>query len=177
MKDEATARPGTVSRQSPGPAMAVLGIGNLLMGDEGFGVHVIRHLEREYRFPDQVRVHDAGTAGIYLGPILEDADHVLVVDVIRSDNPPGSLEFLDSADITGPALQSAMSPHQVGILEIIELCRLRDTAPQRVEFLCAVPERIALGLELSPTLARQVSPVAAEIVARIRRNGLAVEHA
>jgi len=157
--------------------VAILGIGNLLMGDEGFGVHVIRHLEETYTFPDNVHLHDAGTAGIYLGPLLEDSDWVMVVDVIKSDNPPGTLEYLDDGDISGKNIQTSMSPHQLGILEIIAICKLRGNEPETVDFLCAVPENIALGLELTDTLQQRVAEIGAEIVGRLGRAGYEIGHA
>lgn len=157
--------------------VAVLGIGNLLMGDEGFGVHVVRHLEDTYTFPENVHLHDAGTAGIYLGPILEDSDWVMVVDVIKSDNPPGTLEYLDCKAFSGKNIQTSMSPHQLGILEIIDICRLRDNEPETVDFLCAVPENISLGMELSQTLQRRVVQIGTEIVGRLERAGYTIGHA
>lgn len=157
--------------------VAILGIGNLLMGDEGFGVHVIRHLEETYTFPDNVQLHDTGTAGIYLGPLLEDSDWVMVVDVIKSDNPPGTLEYLDNSDISGKNVQTSMSPHQLGILEIIDICKLRGNEPETVDFLCAVPENIALGLKLTDTLQQRVAVIGAEIVDRLGRAGYKIDHA
>ncbi len=157
--------------------VAILGIGNLLMGDEGFGVHVIRHLEETYTFPDNVQLHDAGTAGIYLGPLLEDSDWVMVVDVIKSDNPPGTLEYLDDNDISGTNIQTSMSPHQLGILEIIAICKLRGNEPETVDCLCAVPENIALGLELTDTLQQRVAEIGVEIVGRLGRAGYMIDHA
>ncbi len=177
MKVEQSTAPAGVPSRDGETKIAVLGIGNLLMGDEGFGVHVIRHLEENYRFPDQVLLHDVGTAGIYLGPVLEEADLVLVIDVISSDNPPGTLEFLDQEMISGRIVQSAMSPHQLGILEIIDICRLRGREPERVEFFCVVPRRIELGLDLTPELQRQVPVVSDRIVQRIREAGYPVTHA
>jgi hydrogenase maturation protease len=144
------------------------------MGDEGFGVHVIRHLESACHFPEDVRLHDAGTAGIYLAPILEDVERAMVVDVIRSEKAPGTLEFLDGERLSGRDIQSSMSPHQVGILEIVEICRLRGTAPEQIEFFCVVPERVATGLELSPLLKEKVREVSLEIVKRLRLDGYSV---
>ena len=157
--------------------VAVLGVGNLLMGDEGFGVHVIHHLQESCRFPETVSLHDVGTAGIYLGPVLEENDRVMVVDVLKSERPPGTLVYLDTDDVATRNIQSAMSPHQLGILEMLDLCRLRGRVPQQVEFLCAVPDQIALGLELSETLQSRVEMISREIVDRLTSDGYIVQHA
>lgn len=157
--------------------VSILGIGNLLMGDEGFGTHVIRHLEACYSFPEDVTLHDVGTASIYLAPVLEGSDRVMVVDVISSDNPPGTFEFLDGDDIKGRNIQSHMSPHQVGILEIMEICRFRGKAPERLEFFCVVPERIETGVELTPLLQSRVGDMGMEIVKRLKRDGYQIKKA
>lgn len=157
--------------------VAILGIGNLLMGDEGFGVHVVKHLEETYIFPESVQLHDAGTAGIYLGPTLEEADWVMVIDVIKSNNPPGTLMYLKDSDITSKNIQTSMSPHQLGILEIIDICRLRGNEPDTVDFLCAVPKDISLGIELTDVLKNRVTAIGTEIVARLDREGYTIIHA
>lgn len=156
--------------------VAVLGIGNLLMGDEGFGVHVIRHLEQAYAFPDEVQLHDTGTAAIYLAPVLEASNWVMVVDVIKSDKQPGTLEFLNGS-INPKNIQSSMSPHQIGILEIIDICRLRGKAPEKVEFLCVVPRKIAPGIELTDTLKPCVAEIGREIVTRLKKKGYNISYA
>jgi len=145
------------------------------MSDEVLGVHVIKHLEDTYTFPESAQLHDAGTAGIYLGPLLEETDWVMVVDVIKSDNPPGTIEYLDDKDITSKNIQTSMSPHQLGILEIIDICRLRGNEPDKVDFLCTVPEDISLGLELTDTLQERVAEISTEIVARLDRAGYMIE--
>ena len=147
------------------------------MGDEGFGVHVIKHLEKTFAFPDDIQLHDAGTAGIYLGPILEDSDWVMVIDVIKSTNQPGTLEYLDSREINSKNIQTSMSPHQLGILEIIDICRLRGNEPEQIDFLCAVPEDISLGIELTATLQKRVAEIGNEIVNRLDQAGYTITHA
>ena len=66
----------------------VLGLGNLLLQDEGIGVHVVHRLEREYRFPDGVEILDGGTSGMELMGPIANSGYLIVVDAVKSDAPP-----------------------------------------------------------------------------------------
>ncbi|MBC8208174.1 MAG: HyaD/HybD family hydrogenase maturation endopeptidase [Desulfobulbaceae bacterium] len=150
----------------------ILGIGNLLLSDEGFGVHVVRSLEENYQFPESVDLLDAGTAGIYLAPFLEEHDTVLVIDVIAMTAAPGSIHWFKGDELRASGAHGRMSPHQLGFLEILDICRLRNAAPAELEFYCAVPEDLNGGLELSDTVAPQVAKVCQQIVRRLEADGL-----
>jgi len=157
--------------------VAVIGIGNLIMGDEGFGIHVIRHLEKNYRFSPDVSLIDGGTAGIYMAPVFEEVKRAIVVDVIAADLEPGSIVRLSHEGMQGRSVSASMSPHQIGVLEVLEICRFRGTAPERIDFICVVPEKIEPGVELSPALSSRTAEVA-DIVAQIlSQEGFLVENA
>ncbi len=155
--------------------IGIIGIGNLICGDEGFGVHTIQYLENNFIFPDNVILKDAGTAAIYMSPFLEECDPVLVIDVVDIDAAPGSVHFYDQADVKMGNIQTKMSPHQLGLLEIIEICRLRDAAPENVEFYCVVPQNLETSMELSPVLAPRVEEIAAMILKRVQEFGIDVK--
>jgi hydrogenase maturation protease len=150
----------------------ILGIGNLLLSDESFGVHVVEYLEENYLFPEAVTVLDGGTAGIYMAPFLEDHDPIFVVDVVNLDDAvPGSLYTFSVEDARSGSMQTRMSPHQLGILEILDICKLRDIQPECVEFYCVVPESIATGLEMSNVVAPQVAKISGLLVERLQQMG------
>ncbi len=156
----------------------VLGIGNLLMGDEGFGVHVLRHLERNFVFPENVRLVDCGTAGIYMAPFFEDADIAIVMDAALIDgSEPGQILRLNHQEVTASDIQSALSPHQIGVLEILEICRLRDTLPSQVEFFLVIPQRVEPTLELSQILEGKVEEMARLVMDYLRAEGFKVKNA
>lgn len=152
--------------------IGILGIGNLLLGDEGFGVHVIRFLEENFVFPEQVRLLDGGTAGIYMAPFLEDVDHLIVIDVVAVEGVPGSLHCFNGTELRGASLQLRMSPHQLGLLEILEISRLRERAPSRVHFFGVVPERVETRMELSPTLQAKVAEVTEKLLGMLAEEGV-----
>lgn len=155
--------------------IGIVGIGNLICGDEGFGVHTVRYLEEHYVFPDNVIVQDAGTAGIYLAPLLEECDPVFVIDVVDIDAEPGSMHYYTTKDVKLGNIQTKMSPHQLGMLEILEICKLRDAAPETVEFYCVVPQDLDTSLDLSDTVAPRVAEIAAKVIARLEEFGVKPE--
>lgn len=126
----------------------ILGIGNILLGDEGFGVHVVRYMDDHYDLPPGVELMDGGTSGIQLADYIMGCEALLIIDAIRLAEPPGTvIQFsLESADNMLPA---TMSPHQVGILDVLSILRFQGSAPGRIEFLCVVPKLMATGLGLS----------------------------
>ncbi len=155
----------------------ILGIGNLLLSDESFGVHVTEFLEEQYTFPDSVTVLDGGTAGIYMAPFMEDHDPILIVDVVNlQDAAPGSLYTFTAQDAKNGSMQTRMSPHQLGVLEILDICALRGIEPETVEFYCVIPESIATGLEMSECVAAQVEKTASILVDRLQKLGHTITH-
>ena len=128
----------------------VLGLGNLLMGDEGFGVHVVRRL-KEVELPSHVRVVEGGVGGFNLLGYLEGVKWLLVVDVMMTDSPPGELRLLNSDQKPEERGKQILSFHQVGILELVKMWGLLGYEPE-IMFLVTRPEKIEWSTELSPPL-------------------------
>ncbi|MEZ0328217.1 MAG: hydrogenase maturation protease [Dissulfuribacterales bacterium] len=175
----------------------ILGLGNLLMSDEGFGVHCIRCIEEHYDFSSavlngfEIQVVDAGTGGMVLGPYLEDVDRVILIDVISTaPEPSPSTSVLFQDQDTGQALyhfagsdafrrhslQSALSPHQVGILEVFELSMLRGNAARYMDFFCAVAIDLSLGVQLSFGLQALLPQMVSQIISFLQGFGVPVVH-
>lgn len=109
----------------------VLGIGNILWADEGFGVRATEALHAGYRCPDGVVLMDGGTLGLNLLPHIESARRVLVFDAIDYGLAPGSLKVLRDGEV--PAWGSRkLSPHQNGFNDVLALAQLHDRAPAHV---------------------------------------------
>ncbi|AGF77731.1 hydrogenase maturation protease [Desulfocapsa sulfexigens DSM 10523] len=150
----------------------ILGIGNLLLSDESFGVHVTEFLEEHYVFPASVTILDGGTAGIYMAPFLEEHDPIFVVDVVNlKDAKPGTLCTFTAEDARNGSMQPRMSPHQLGILEILDICSLRGIEPGCVEFYCVVPESLATGLEMTEAVASKIEKISGLLVERLQKMG------
>lgn len=154
--------------------IGVLGIGNLIVGDEGFGVHAVRYLEENYLFPDNVVIHDGGTAGIYMSPFLEECDPVIVIDVVDIDAEPGSMHYYSNDDVKAGRISTRMSPHQLGLLEVLEICKLRDAAPESLEFYCVVPKVLETTDKLSDVVAPRVKEICDIVLKRLEKMGVQV---
>ena len=141
----------------------IFGAGNLLLSDEGFGVHFIRHLQDRYRFPPEIELFDGGTLGIMVSHMLEDADIVYLVDVIEASGAPGDVHRYEKDDFMLGTLPIKMSPHQIGIQEVLALSEIRERCPERITLLGVIPSSYEAGVDLSPTLAAKL-PVLAEML-------------
>lgn len=139
--------------------IGILGIGNLLLGDEGFGVHCVQHIEQHYEIPENICVFDGGTAGILLAPFIEECDKLFVLDVIDLEDDPGSVHLFTDADVRAGNVQTRMSPHQIGMLEILDICKMRGKVPENVQYITVVPQTLETGMDLSPLIAERVTDV------------------
>lgn len=154
--------------------IGIAGIGNYILGDEGFGVHVVHYLQNHFHFPENVDIQDVGTAGIYMAPFLEECDPILVVDVVDIEGEPGSFHFFTLDDVKAGNFQTRMSPHQLGLLEILEVSKLRDAAPDEIEFYTVIPKELNECIELSTIVEQRKIEVAEMIVTRLRELGVEV---
>jgi hydrogenase maturation protease len=131
--------------------LLVLGLGNVLCGDDGLGAVAVHLLERRFRAPDGVRVFEGGTLGLSLLPYLEEAREALLVDAIRAEGEPGTLVRLEGDDVA-PAVAARLSVHQVGVLDLLEAARWRDRYPSRLILLGLVPQSLDLGVGRTPAV-------------------------
>jgi len=125
--------------------LLVLGLGNVLCGDDGLGAVAVHLLERRYRAPEGTQVLDGGTLGLSLLPQLEQARVAILVDAIRADGVPGTFVRLEGEDVA-PAVAARLSVHQVGVLDLLEAARWRGRYPPKLVLLGLVPESLELGL-------------------------------
>lgn len=123
----------------------VLGLGNVLLADDGVGAAVLDRLERDYHIPTEVRLVEGGTLGLSLLDEIAEARHVILVDAVATDAPPGSLVRLDGADVID-AVRDRLSVHQVGVADLLNAARLIGRYPASVVLLGLVPGRIGLGV-------------------------------
>ncbi len=147
--------------------IGIAGIGNLILRDEGFGVHVVHYLQENYSFPDIVEIQDVGTAGIYMAPFFEECDPIFIIDVVDIEGEPGSFHFFTMNDVQAGNFQTRMSPHQLGLLEILEVSKLRDAAPEHIEFYTVIPNELEESVELSDLVAARKIEVAEMILSRL----------
>jgi len=134
-------------RASPEETL-ILGVGNIIMGDEGFGVHVVRSLS-DIELRDNVRVEEGGVGGFNLLGSLEGVRRLIVIDIMMADAPPGELLFFRPGPGFSEPGKRIISFHQVGILELVQMWGLLGYEPE-IFFLVTRPEKLEWGMELSP---------------------------
>jgi hydrogenase maturation protease len=129
--------------------LLVLGLGNVLLEDDGIGAAAVSLLRDRFDVPSGVSVLDGGTLGLSLLPYVQNADAVILVDAVRADALPGTIVRLDGEDV-GPAVATRLSPHQVGVADLLDGARWLEQYPQRVVLLGIVPASMELAVGLSP---------------------------
>ena len=146
--------------------LLVLGIGNILMGDEGVGVHVVRHLEKG-AIPDGVELLDGGTGSFLLLDPMQLARKVILVDATLDENPPGTVRRLAprfSADYP-----RTLAAHDIGLKDLLDTFYLLDHKVDVVLFAVSIAPLQDMGLELSPELAVRIPGIAELVKDEIRK--------
>jgi len=111
--------------------ITVLGIGNILLKDEGVGVRVIEHLKK-YNLPKEVELIDGGTATASLFPIFTETDHLIVIDAVKGKMSPGTIYQLGLNDLM-PTKKASISLHDLGLLEALDMAKKIGKSPRSVE--------------------------------------------
>ena len=152
----------------------VLGIGNLIMTDDGVGVRVAQRLMEGYRFPEGVTVMDGGTLGLDLLPHLEGVERLLMVDALETGGPPGTVMRLSGEEIP-MALQTKLSPHQMGLQDLLAVAEFQGNRPTEMVLWGVQPESIELGMELSPAVAARVDLLVEKMLGELAAWGVTSE--
>lgn len=156
------------------PTVLVLGIGNLVMSDDGVGVRVVQRLQREYRLPAQVDVMDGGTLGLDILPRLEGIERLIVVDAVETGGSPGTCVRLVGDDIP-LALETKVSPHQMGLKDLLSVALLLGHIPKEMVLIGVQPGSIEMGTELTPDVESKVEVMLATILDELRCWGIQPE--
>ncbi|MDL2355003.1 MAG: HyaD/HybD family hydrogenase maturation endopeptidase [Pseudomonadota bacterium] len=155
-------------------AIVVLGIGNLLWADEGFGVRCAELLQQRYEFAANVRLIDGGTQGLYLIQHVQGADCLLIFDAIDYGLPPGTLKVIENAEVPKFMGAKKMSLHQTGFQEVLALAELTGRYPRQVVLIGCQPQEIEdFGGSLRPALKAALDPAVAVGLEYLARWGAA----
>ena len=134
----------------------ILGVGNLLLKDEGVGIHVIRALENE-ELPPNVSLMDGGTGGLHLIAWIQDYDRIIMVDATLDDNLPGTIRLIRPRYATDfPPLMSA---HEIGLRDMIEAMILTGKLPDIQLIVISAADISEVGMELTPVVEAAVPKV------------------
>ncbi len=157
------------------PRILVLGIGNILLSDEGVGVHVINRFQETLVIPDEVQVIDGGTMGLDLSPYFEGKTDVVVVDAICADGQkPGTIRRFSGSEVM-TMLGERISPHQIGLSDLLACTAVDTQLPENIVLLGIVPESLDTSLDLSPTIQAKVDDLVGLIRVELEAVGIALE--
>jgi hydrogenase maturation protease len=142
---------------SPSKNALVLGIGNILLADDGVGVHVIRRLCADEALPSWARAVDGGTMGFRLTGVLHAAGDVLIVDATDFGAAPGAIRLLDKETLAAHVAGSKKtSAHEAGLGDLLNLLRLENVSPRHLAVLAIQPRIVDWGERLSEPVAKAV---------------------
>jgi hydrogenase maturation protease len=152
----------------------VIGIGNVLLQDEGVGIHLVLELERQVAdrwldVPPGTRFVDGGTLGLELLPMIAGASTLVLVDAVNLGLPPGSVAVLRGDAIEG-TLTGHVSPHQVGVADLVAAARLTGVMPEASSLVGIQPAAIEIGLDLTSAVDAAVPAALAAVCAELRHH-------
>jgi len=155
--------------------IAIIGIGNVLTGDDAVGPHVVRVVEARFELPGTVQVIDAGTPGYDLTAFLVGLDAALLVDSVKAKGAPGELRVYDRAELVSKRPVLAMSPHEPGVREALMNADFIGVTPPIVKLVGVIPAATESGIGLSPMVRAAIPAAVARVADELRALGVAVK--
>ncbi len=154
--------------------ITILGLGNILLRDEGFGVHFVRRFSARYRLPENVEAVEGGTLAYLLLDIVCSCDLLIVIDVLKLKDEPGSI-YRFTRDEIESHLPPPTSAHEVQFPDVLYQAELIDQAPE-VVFLCIVPlDYGEMALEMTPLMKEKIPAMEDLLLQELARCGAAPE--
>jgi len=149
----------------------VLGLGNILLSDEGAGVRAVEALGRRFDCSDAVECIDGGTMGFDLLPYIEGRSHIVILDALKIGNAPGTIRRIDEP----PAyFRSKTSPHQTGLSDVLGIAAMTGDLPKHITLFGIEAKQISTGLTLSPEVADNLERLVDMVVAELKNIGIDV---
>ena len=139
--------------------ITVLGIGNIILSDEGFGVRVVEYLQEKYNFPDNVALIDGGTLGVELTQFITGTKKLLIIDSIDGGKSAGTLFHLEGDEIRAH-FSEKLSAHEVGIQDVLTMLELTGKPVPEVIVIGAQPFSLEAGIDLTPQMQELLSTIA-----------------
>lgn len=146
----------------PGRRILVLGVGNSILKDEGFGVHVVQEIEKqreELKIPSNVEIIDGATLGLDLLYYMEGRDKIILIDIVNAGAEPGEIFKFTPHDIKTKSFINKVSMHQVTLFDVLTMAEATGRLPEDVVVIAVQPGEINWGEELTPAVAAQIPRV------------------
>ena len=139
--------------------IAIVGLGSILMGDDGVGPYTLKVLEGRWEFPDEVNVVELGTPGPEFGHVLLEWDRLIVIDSVKAKGEPGEVKLYDRDQILSQPAPQRMSPHDPSLRDALLTSDFVGEGPREVVLVGVVPAKVEMGTELSPEVAAALPEV------------------
>ena len=150
---------------------ALIGLGNILMRDDGIGVHTVQEIEGRFRFTPKIDIVDGGTLGLALLPLIGGYTRVLFIDAVEAGLEPGAIVVREGEQV--PAfLGSSVSMHQAGLADLMYAARLAGVRPPMVGLVGIQPQSVDLGLETTALLQDKRENLIRTVLARLEAWGI-----
>jgi hydrogenase maturation protease len=154
--------------------IGVIGLGNVLMGDDAFGPYVISMLAASYLFPENVSLLDLGTPSLDLVAYIQDLDTAIIIDCVHSNGEAGELRLYDRERILKNPIQPRISPHEPGLKEALLICEFGGRGPLDTLLVGVIPETTSTGVGLSPPVRKAVPLALGLVFGELKRHGVEI---
>lgn len=154
--------------------VTIVGVGNILLQDEGVGVHTIQKLRERFDFPEDVAIIDGGTMGLDLLPFIEDTERLLLIDAIDLKKEPGTIGIIEGKEIP-IVIKTKVSPHQIGLTDLFSVMRILEKGPEEITVIGIQPASIQTGADLSSEVKEGLEGLINAIIERLRQWGVTVK--
>ncbi|MCP4993214.1 MAG: hydrogenase maturation protease [Gammaproteobacteria bacterium] len=141
----------------------ILGIGNILLTDEGAGIHILNYLEQHFHLPAGIKLLDGGTLSFTLSPDLAAADQLVVVDAAHMGGPPGMVRTYLDGDFDAFIGKAKLSAHEVGLADLVDIARLTEHLPEHRALIGIQPQAMGWGERPTPVVEAAL-PIAANAI-------------
>ena len=149
--------------------ITILGLGNILLKDEGLGVHFIRWMRDRHDFCPHVRIVDGGTLGFLLLDVVCESEYLLVIDAVKIDDKPGSMYRLTPGDISGEHLSQGAA-HDASFLQVLLQAEMIQQAPRDWVLIAVVPDNIQeFGLSVTHNIEETFVAIEKQVFAELQR--------
>lgn len=152
-------------------SVLVLGIGNLVMSDDGVGVLVAQRLQQRYRFADNVEVMDGGTLGLDLLPKLENISNLIMIDAVETGKKAGTCVRLCGQELP-IALLTKVSPHQMGLKDLLAVSELMGHSPKEMVLIGVQPGSIEMEIGLTAEVEAQFETLVSNVLTELANWGI-----
>ena len=155
--------------------IGVLGIGNVLMGDDGVGPYTVKMLEARYKFPKQVELQDVGTPGLGITSVFSEYDAVILIDAVNAKKNPGEVKVYRKDELVQVPLKQRVSPHDPALVEALLFAELSGKCPKKVLLVGVVPETCELNCGLSAAVQAGVEAAIGVVLVELEQLGAAAK--